>query len=204
MNAIVWGRWVSRLFNKRKAPRAPGTPPARLRDPRGPRHAGDIHLEWSGRQQQLEYRGQLAGRRRSDQPRQSRPGVQQRHVADEPQQRHPRARRQVDHHLGQQLHAQRRQDPPRRQPDRGLGASNERVNMDVELTAASYVHRQQRRRPDPQRPDDGSASLTKRGVGTLTLTSDNSLYSRRHRRADRPAHHDQRRRPGHARNRHDR
>ena len=75
-------------------------------------HAHDVHLVGPGRQQQLEHGRQLARPGRTNDPGHRR-GVQQRHAAT--MQRHLQSLRQVDHDLGQQLHAQRQQTPPERQ-----------------------------------------------------------------------------------------
>ena len=59
----------------------------------------------------------------------------------------------------------------------GSGASNERMNMDVELTAASSFTVQNVADLTLTGKMSGSASLTKKGVGTLTLTNDNAAYT---------------------------
>jgi len=59
----------------------------------------------------------------------------------------------------------------------GSGASNERMNMDVGLTAASSFTVNNVADLTLTGHLSGSPSLTKKGVGTLTLTNDNSNFS---------------------------
>ena len=58
----------------------------------------------------------------------------------------------------------------------GSGASNERMTMDVELTAASSFTVNNVADLTLTGQMSGSATLTKKGVGNLTFTNDNSAY----------------------------